>query len=283
MMKKEFIKLVAEKAERKLDGVKCTVFEKTKNNGVVKTGILIQKDGETCSPIIYLDDLDYTSADDFADYVIEIYTENAMPNMPYLDFNSLLREKVVFTIVNENMNKERLAVIPHFNLLDLAVVYRIPVDLENHGSVLVTNEMIEKHGITERDLYECALNTSRNYYKFTIKNMNEILAEMGVPTPLVDDPVPLYVCSSKNCTNGAAIMLFPDCFAPIASQHECDLFIIPSSVHEVIAIPANAVYDPRFLKSTCNDVNRENVKMEDQLGNAIYRYSREKNEFEIVC
>ena len=84
----------------------------------------------------------------------------------------------------------------------------------------------------------------------------------------------MYVGKGKAVTHyGATILLYPDYFACIADEIGSDLYIIPSSTDEVIAVPAFD-FDPTILKSMCLTVNETEVDAEKQLGDTIYKYSR---------
>ena len=76
-------------------------------------------------------------------------------------------------------------------------------------------------------------------------------------------------------------MLFPEIFKKISDVYESDLYILPSSLHEVIALPKienNALE----LKEMVIEVNSTIVKKEERLSDSVYCYLREKEVVEIA-
>lgn len=54
------------------------------------------------------------------------------------------------------------------------------------------------------------------------------------------------------------------------------LFILPSSVHELIAIPDKGISDVNELRNMVREVNETQVEAEEILSNQVYRYSKGK-------
>lgn len=193
---------------------------------------------------------------------------------------------VVFRVINTETNKGLLNEAVYFKFFDLAVIYTLPVweDKTDTMDMLISRSIIEDFNISFQVLQDAAFDNTRKYYDFTVKDTKEIMTELGVSAWMMDaDPVQMYVCTSKIIRNGATILLYPEYFAKIADENKCDLFIIPSSINEVLAIPANTVDDPKDLKDMCRMVNTEEVELKEQLGNTIYKYNRENRQLEIAC
>ena len=64
---------------------------------------------------------------------------------------------------------------------------------------------------------------------------------------------------------------------------ESDLYIIPSSIHELLIIPTTtSEQDATHLKYMIREVNDTQVAEEEILSYNLYYYSRETDEIEIV-
>ena len=61
-----------------------------------------------------------------------------------------------------------------------------------------------------------------------------------------------------------------------------DLFILPSSVHELILVPECDVRDPDYLTDMIAEVNDTQVSREEILSYSLYRYYRDEDEVRIV-
>lgn len=296
MMTKEVAQKIAELVESKTVGVKCKVVELKRTNDVRAIGIEMKKDGSRLAETadiskIHSENMTEKDIDNVACYIAKLYASRNMDVQ-----NAILQrfgggpqkvtESVVFRVVNAEMNKKRLKEMPHFNVLDLAVVYTAPVKHEKYGTIGygdITNKFVEKTGISEHELYEIARENTKKHYEFFAEHIKQHFIKTGVPEWMLGQfDIPMYVCTSKDGVAGAAIMLYPEYFVPVAEKEGCDLYIIPCSIHEVLAVPVTFTDDPDGLRELCNEVNTEEVKPEEVLGNTIYRYVKEKNEIVIV-
>ena len=92
----------------------------------------------------------------------------------------------------------------------------------------------------------------------------------------------MYVLTNEQRLYGAANILYPEYLEDIAQRVDSDIYIIPSSVHEVITIPAYMVESVDYLQAMVMEVNRNEVSEEDYLSDGVYLYSRETKEVEQV-
>lgn len=60
-----------------------------------------------------------------------------------------------------------------------------------------------------------------------------------------------------------------------------DLYVLPASIHEVIAIPANGV-GPDVLRKMVAEVNADEVADEEILSGNVYRYRLGTGRLEIM-
>ena len=60
------------------------------------------------------------------------------------------------------------------------------------------------------------------------------------------------------------------------------MYVIPSSIHELILIPECDEVDPHYIGSMINDVNNNVVPPEEILSYNVYYYSRENRQISIV-
>lgn len=86
---------------------------------------------------------------------------------------------------------------------------------------------------------------------------------------------PMYVLTTEGKTWGAISMLNNKALSELANLLESDLFILPSSVHEVIIVPADNEESAETLQAMVADINRTHVDPEEVLSDHIYRYLRD--------
>ena len=204
---------------------------------------------------------------------------------------SRLKDNVFFTLINAEQNKELLKTVPHREFEDLAIVYRWNLGNDSLGTYtnLVNNDLAEKEGLTENDLYNAASKNTKELFPVSIKNMNEVIGEMIFGESGIDEEMQkefsevmqetpdencMYVITNESKLFGAASMLYEEPIHKLAEQVGGDLYILPSSVHEVIAVPADFV-SPEELAEMVYEVNMEQVDINDRLSNQVYYYDRD--------
>ena len=141
----------------------------------------------------------------------------------------------------------------------------------------VFSEDLVAWGMDCYDLLRQALLESMRLHPPILRPMREILQlQNSVP----EDAVPLYVLTCHEAGYGAATMLYPGLLAEIAEQLKGDLYVIPSSVHELIVLRADQMEEPEGLLSIIMEVNRTAVLPGDFLANSLYLFRRERGEIE---
>ena len=89
----------------------------------------------------------------------------------------------------------------------------------------------------------------------------------------------IYVETTQSKIFGAAVLLYPRFLEHEAEALGRNFYIIPSSVHEVLIIPAEKIeQDADELLEMVKEVNTTQVSDEEVLSDNVYYYDREKNE-----
>ena len=194
------------------------------------------------------------------------------------------KKYILDRVICQLARKEENGDIPHKEYLDLEVVYRAFVTKDGEGivgSVLITGDICRKLGI-EADELDHAARTNTENRGFSIREMNSVLEKMIGGKAEAPESGQMHVCTNAFGMYGAAIMMYPDRFTELAEKLGSDLYILPSSVHEVIAITA-ADLDPDELKEMVSDINTTVVDDKEVLGNSVYRYSRATGQISIAA
>ena len=256
-------------------------------------GLSIYKSGDTqIFPTIYVEDMyrHYQSCNDLEavlrqsagkyaemqDRVKEFKTDFSMEHF---------KDNVVMCLVNTEQNRELLADVPNRAFHDLSVIYRWVIEgiPDAAGSVMVTDSVAKMAGVTEEELFRCASENTRRINPVSIITMQELLFEaMSLPPELksmfVQKKSPgenMWIITNENRYNGAVSMLYEENLHELAEKLGDDLFILPSSIHEVIAVPAGmAEGNPAYLAEMVHDVNMGEVELEERLSNSVYHYDR---------
>ena len=94
----------------------------------------------------------------------------------------------------------------------------------------------------------------------------------------MSDSVPMYVLTNKQKVNGAACMLYPDLIRQFSDRFGKNLFIIPSSVHELLLLPADHKDEASEIRCMIREINDTQVRVEEILSYSLYFYDRQKGE-----
>lgn len=262
-----------------------------KNNGVVLHGIQIWKAGDMVRQVVYVDRIlerigvGEAEVMDAANEIANAYRNNAgnMMGMEkysgiigHLDKDQIL-EGAVYRLVGTRMNTGRLEGMPHKEYLDLSAVYRMALD-EDGASIEVTWEICKRYGISLEELDTAARrNTAERGFRTV--SMADIFA--GAVAPGLGTGPDMYMVTSRSGSGGAAVMLYPEYFEELAQEIGNDLYILPSSIHEVIAVPACG--DPDDIRGIVEEVNRTEVSLEEILSWSVYKYSRKDKRVTVAC
>lgn len=265
-----------EKVNRKLDGLS-----------------LLPPDSERMiSPTIYINDIyeEYLRTGDLqeslqnaADALDRVFKEEPVPP---LDMRKA-KDNIIFQLVNTVQNEDMLKKMPHREFQDLSIIYRWVVNVEDKGiaSVVVHNGLAKELGMDEEQLFKAAAENTRRILPPVIKSMNEVIREMfladGMPPSMADLMIgemppqeTMWVISNDRRIDGAVSMLYEDKLHKLAENVESDLYILPSSVHEVIAVSVE-MGEPEELARMVAEVNMDQVDLSERLSNQVYHYDKD--------
>ena len=64
----------------------------------------------------------------------------------------------------------------------------------------------------------------------------------------------------------------------LADKLERDMYILPSSIHEVTILPKSTMFNKEELMAMVRDVNTEGVSKDEVLSYTVYEYDRNTEE-----
>lgn len=275
-------------------GGKVFVNHVIKNNGKELDGLVIMEEGSNVAPTIYLNAYyaQYQEGKSVEDIVTEVINLHEL-NKNNLNFASDLfddyaniKEKIVYKVINYEKNEKLLEDIPHKRILDLAVVYYCLLEQDKgiSATALVHNSHLKGWNITEEQLYNDAVYNTPKLLKSCIKPMSVLLREMmenggECEEEIEETRVPaqegeMYVLTNQSRVNGAACILYEKVLEQFANMVASDLYILPSSVHEVIILPKHGAYNKKMLEEMVREVNEEGVSADEVLSDNVYEYCR---------
>ena len=272
------------------EGGNITINHVIKNNGCEMDGLVIMEKGKDIAPTIYLDSFYelYTNGENIKNIIrqIEVIYEQNKNNVTF-DVNILkhfdtIKDKIVYKVVNYRSNEKLLEQVPHKRILDLAVVFYCLLDNEygRSATALIYNNNLKNWNVTIDDVYKAALKNTPDLLHSKISSMAALFEKCGVnvdgeEVDLKDSvPSDMYVLTNESKLNGAACILYENVLYDFAQKLGADLYILPSSVHEVILLPKLSMFEKDELVNMVKEVNTEGVAADEVLSDHVYEYNR---------
>ena len=133
-------------------------------------------------------------------------------------------------------------------------------------------------------MFELAKENTQRIFPTEIKPMSVVIAELMdydvVPFDLKEaleqelgTEELMFVITNKARHKGAAALLYEDGLHDLAELYKDDLYILPSSIHETIAVACSTM-GPEQLAEMVEEVNATQVDVGDRLSNQVYHYDR---------
>ncbi len=304
MTYQEFIdELTRHLTEQLPEGTALHISKVLKNNGLQKYCLTISTSNNHMIPAIYLDHYyrlacQGTSIPCIAEDIITGYLQRkdgSGIDTSMLTDPALIREHVVYRLINREQNRELLKTVPHMLYLDLAIVFYLVLpckDQDFTATALIHQNHMENWHLTTEDLMQLATRNTARILPWDMMPVVDMLDKIlhsehlspekqnefhGGCTPFYDGRTPLYVLTNNRCAYGAACMLYPELLADIAEKWQTDLYILPSSIHEILLLPANIGFTLEKLTAMVLEVNATQLDPEDVLSDHAYRYIRREN------
>lgn len=238
------------------------------------------------------------------------------------DFTDFERAKcnLAFKLVHADKNKEYLKQVPHRRFHNLAIVFYYTVQEPpfcGNAVIVIKKEHMRKWRVSPEALYEAAMMNMPVKFPHMIQNIEDVmrgLLESGLKQEFLQmknrehaeelfsddwieelleqmtdsfrpegERIPMFVLTNKQKLQGAACMLYPGVLKSFGERIGQDFYVLPSSVHEVILVPAMPGTGPEMLRDIVSDINRTQVAPDEVLADSVYFYSRKRDSLEWIC
>lgn len=284
---------------------KVTINNVMKNNGLTLHGVVVHPEGQCVAPTIYLEGFfkqyeEGADLDSVMDKIAGTISEHLNTPEEFSDVAQMysnydaVKDKIVMAVVNTAKNRELLSQVPHTEREDLSLIYKVVVGTgaDGIGSITIRNEHMEQWGVTVDEIHEMAMKNTREILPVTVQTMTEVMREMfgsdGMPEEMAEmmfSDMPLnqqmFIISNKSKVNGAASMFYEDTLSELADKIGTSLYILPSSVHEVIAVSTD-MGTPEALAGMVREVNGGQVAPEEQLSDHVYKFDAKAKIFSLA-
>ncbi|MGN0395437.1 MAG: DUF5688 family protein, partial [Coprococcus sp.] len=267
----------------------------TKNNGLELTAVTVCRKNYSVSPTIYVEayyeqykdtgNLEMVMQSIYKSFEDNMY-ERKINLDNYFDFESA-KDNIVFRLVNRNMNEKNLANIPSVIFEDLAVTFRWVVDIgdESMSSVLISNNDMVRWNTNVQTLYDLAMNNTMRMFPLHIENLFEMLSrrfDLTEYSDIENEKAQLFIITNNVGINGAAAILYSGALERCSEETGGSIYIMPSSIHEMLFVSAEYVENVNELKELVREANANVVCRTEVLSDNVYYYDYTKKTLEIV-
>lgn len=278
-----------------------SLVKQKKNNSLELNGIVINS-GKAFAPVIYCDDfMDELSPDETAIMVVERFKKIKEEEVPFsvdelTDYQEM-KAKICYKLINKQANLDFLQEVPHNETADdLAVIYYL--SLSDEQTITISDNLMRMWGVDLDELHVRASENTPRLYPPQLREMTDVMFEMmGDELDIMkmefgqqdmdneefkqfvkeniigEDAIPMYVLSGRK-TWGASAILYDDIVPMIYETFGSACYVLPSSVHELLVIPADVALEHNMkvedLKEMVQSVNQDSVALEDQLSDQVY-------------
>lgn len=221
----------------------------------------------------------------------------------FAEFDSA-REKIAYKVISAEKNRKLLKEIPHKIVHNLAVVYFYTVQeapFYGNAVVLINNHHMRQWKTNPEELFWIAERNSPRLFPWSIDSMEEVMRGMlaedlsregnhedaglvkeneqkdwtdeligQIAAGFTSGRLPMYVLTNRQKMNGAACMFYPGVLEDFGKKLGRDFYLLPSSVHEVILVPADETVSKEALWEIVTDINRTQVAEEEILADSVY-------------
>ena len=115
----------------------------------------------------------------------------------------------------------------------------------------------------------------------SMENAGETEAFPGI-LPKAGETPEIYIMTNKKGLNGFAAVLYPGALKSAADMAGRDLYVLPSSVHEAILIPAGCFTGAHGLSEMVREVNAACVAEEEVVSDSVYFYDRKEGKLSMA-
>lgn len=281
-----------------------------KNNQVSYNALIIMAKDKQMAPSIYLEGYydEYTEGKNITDIALDVivqyeqYKEGISFDIRRFSNYEIIKNDVYVKVINTAMNRRTLNNMPCLNYYDLSMIVYVICETDESCSatINVTDAHMKLWGVDRDTLFKDAINNTRKRLKPRVDKMSDMMKELlmeklttynyrvgedesfdkelGEILDNIDqyDEDKTYVLTNERKLHGAVYMLFSDVLEKIANDIDDDMFILPSSIHEIIIIPQKHGVEIQELREMVKSVNESELDPKEILSDTVYVYERGK-------
>ena len=239
-------------------GYKVEVHNVIKN-GVEMEGVRFIEERKNISPVIYVEQYRYS-----ANPIDEIIATYENSKGVEFDTDILMDRDYVLSHLYIGLQREGYEDIVKKLVRELKGIEKyLYVRLNDEMTTKVTPRFLESANVSKTEAWKIA--EKNTFEEAEIKTMGEMLGNPNMNSPF-------FVMTNKGKTRGASAVLNKKLLKEFCiSQDVNAVFVVPSSIHEVLIIPYSSLFDLDALTEMVKEVNATQVEAYEQLTDRAYK------------
>ena len=175
--------------------------------------------------------------------------------------------------------------LQEFSNLKLRYDIFMKEDIAEILSIPISQEVFDLWDVDPKEFHENALKNTEQYLPANVMMVGPHFASIeNVEDIKKIEPASaerMYILSNQRNIYGATSLLYPGVLKDLGNAFQSDLYILPSSLHEVMILPKNRTYmDMYYLQDMVKAVNAT-IDLKDLLSSDVFWY--DKGENVLIC
>ncbi|WP_320810768.1 DUF5688 family protein [Blautia sp.] len=296
---------IQEHLPENLSDIRITPQDTIKHNDQALHGIMFSdRDASPIAPVLYLNNFyeayqDGRYLEDVMNDIAESTVATCSIGFPFspedtkafISNYEAAKEHLTIHLCDTSENRERLKELVHTELSDYSMTYHIQIpqksDPDHVASVAVTESLLNSWGISKGELHQDALLVQQNSHPMLCNLESVMLQTMGFgskPVNLLEEAADpsydaqstmMYVLTNTDKMHGASLIAQEDILKKASDCLGGDYYVLPSSVHELLLLPASGDLTAKDLVDMVKQVNATEVSEEDRLSDKVQFYNSE--------
>ena len=151
----------------------------------------------------------------------------------------------------------------------MVAYYKVEDEIIGKATILVRKSHCKSWGVEEEEVIRCARENTQKILPVKFLGIGTMLETYGYHQ---EATIPMYILTNEENYFGASAMIFDSVLEKIGKALKDDFWILPSSIHECIIIPAGCAMPPDEMTDLVKEVNQKEVSVEEYLSDQIYYY-----------
>ena len=189
----------------------------------------------------------------------------------FLQFSSI-SDRVIFRLEGRVGERRALKEQPTRQMCSLTVSYSVLMKESEFGRITVpiSYQNTAAWGIGEEELFFWSMYNTPRLMPPVLRPLDSFMTDDE------DEESYLFVLSNKSGCYGAGCIFYPGVLEQAAEKIGDSVWLLPSSVHEMILLPQMLTWDKESLRSMVREINSGFVSDDEVLSDEVMFYDKER-------